>query len=57
MIKKEEAAEVAISHSPGLIRIVIKLIKFSKGGLSKAERQELGADLLDLAAKILEDVI
>ena len=56
-MKKEEAIDAAISFSPDLIKIVIKLIKFSKGGLSKAERQELGSDLLELAAKILEDII
>jgi|DEB0MinimDraft_10_1074344.scaffolds.fasta_scaffold358517_1 hypothetical protein len=56
MINKKNAEEL-IKFSPDLLRIIIKLIKYAKGGLDKEERQDLGADLLELASKILEEVI
>lgn len=45
-----------IAISPRLIKLIIKTVRYSKGGLNKAERQELGQDLLDLALKVLEEV-
>ena len=56
MINRKNAEEL-IKFSPDLLRIIIKLIKYAKGGLDKEERQELGADLLELASKILEEVM
>ncbi len=38
------------------IRTAIKVIRFSRGGFSVAERRELTADLLELAALLAEDI-
>lgn len=40
-----------------IIRLVTKAIRFSKGGFTKAERRELGLDLLELAAHVLDDIL
>lgn len=53
MHKKEEL----INLTPKLVRLIVKTIKFSKGGLNKAERRELGTDLLELAYEVLGDLI
>ena len=39
------------------IRLLGKLIKFSRGGFDKAERQELAYDLLSLGAALLGDIV
>jgi hypothetical protein len=54
---REDRKEDLIKLSPGLIKLLIKTIKYSKGGLSKAERKELGNDLLELAFKVLDEVV
>jgi hypothetical protein len=41
MHKKEEL----IKLTPELVKLIVKTIKYSKGGLDKAERRELGEDL------------
>jgi len=51
--KKEEL----IKLTPRLVKLIGKTIKFSKGGLNKAERKELGTDLLELAYEVLGDLI
>ena len=38
-----------------IIRLVSKAIRYSRGGFSKAERRDLIASLLALAAEIAED--
>ena len=53
MDKKEEL----INLTPKLVKLIVKTIKFSKGGLTKAERRELGLDLLELAYEVLGDLI
>ena len=53
MHKKEEL----INLTPKLVKLIVKTIKFSKGGLTKAERRELGLDLLELAYEVLGDLI
>ena len=50
-------ADRFIGLTPSLVRLVIKTIKYSKGGLDKEERQELGRDLLELAAEVLSEVV
>ncbi len=40
-----------------LIKLIIKTIQYSKGGLDKGERRELGEDLLLLAYEILGDIV
>jgi hypothetical protein len=40
-----------------IIRLVTKAIRFSRGGFTKDERRELGLDLLELAAFILDDLL
>ena len=37
---------------PALFALIAKLIRFSKGGISKEEGQELGMDLVSLGLKI-----
>lgn len=49
--------EDIIRLAPELVKLIIKTISFSKGGLSKEERQELGADLLELAWKVLGEIV
>ncbi len=49
-------ADRFIGLTPSLVRLVIKTIKYSKGGLDKEERQELGRDLLELAAEVLSEI-
>lgn len=49
--------EDIIKLAPELVRLIIKTISFSKGGLTKEERQELGADLLELAWRVLGEVV
>jgi hypothetical protein len=39
-----------------IIRLVTKTIRLSKGGFTRAERRDLGLDLLMLAAHVLEGV-
>jgi hypothetical protein len=39
------------------IRLLGKLIRFSKGGLDREERQELAYDLLSLGAALLGDIV
>ena len=54
---KENAGEDLIKLTPRLIKLIIKTIKYSKGGLDKEERRELGEDLLLLAYEILGDIV
>lgn len=54
---KEDAGEELIKLTPRLIKLIIKTIKYSKGGLDKEERRELGEDLLLLAYEILGDIV
>ena len=49
--------EDIIKLAPELVKLIIKTISFSKGGLSKEERKELGADLLELAWRVLGEVV
>ena len=53
---KEEKQEALIQISPRLVKLIIKTARYARGGLTKAERQELGSDLLELALAILEEV-
>ena len=49
--------EELIKLTPKLVKLIVKTIKYSKGGLNKAERRELGLDLLELAYEVLGDLI
>lgn len=40
-----------------IIRLVAKAVRFSKGGFTRDERRELGLDLLELAAFVLDDLL
>ena len=50
-------AEELITLTPELVRLLVKTIKYSRGGLTKEERQELGHDLMELAYGILDEVL
>ena len=52
-----DTGEDLIKLTPRLIKLIIKTIKYSKGGLDKGERRELGEDLLLLAYEILGDIV
>jgi hypothetical protein len=52
-----EKGEELIKLTPRLIKLIIKTIKYSKGGLDKEERRELGEDLLMLAYEVLGDLV
>ena len=49
--------EELIKLTPKLVKLIVKTIKYSKDGLNKAERRELGEDLLELAYEVLGDLI
>ena len=52
-----EQGEELLRLTPKLVKLIIKTIKFSKGGLTREERQELGQDLLMLAYEVLDGII
>ena len=54
MMDKKEGL---INLTPKLVKLIVKTIKYSKGGLTKDERRELGLDLLELAYEVLGDLI
>jgi hypothetical protein len=41
----------------GIYKIVTKLIRYAKGGLSPEEKRDLGADLTELGTQLLTDAI
>ncbi len=43
--------------TPELVLFVKKLIQHSRGGLTKDERQELAADLINLLYKVLKELV
>ncbi len=52
----DKGGERLVAVSPAVIRLIIKLVKFKKGGYTDAEKAELGEDLLDLALEILGQI-
>ena len=54
-MSKAKKAEEVIKKIPLLevSALIIKTIKFTKGGLSKEEAKELAQDLIDLGQKLL----
>ena len=48
--------EKLFDNAPDVLKLIAKLIRFRKGGYTKAEREELGEDLLDLALDILQSI-
>ncbi len=48
--------EKLIDIAPQVIRLAIKMVKFSSGGCNQEEKKELGADLLALALVLWEQV-
>lgn len=48
--------EKLISLTPELVRLIAKVIKFSKGGFNAEERKELASDLLDLVDVVMDGV-
>lgn len=55
MSKRPE--EIVIKHAPSVLRLIWKLIRFSKDGWNEAEKKELGEDLLEMAYFVLEDIM
>jgi len=55
-LSEEQGSEI-IKLTPQLVKLIIKTIKYSKGGLTKEEREELGQDLLLLAYEVLDSII
>tara|TARA_R110000823_G_scaffold192118_2_gene323821 strand:+ start:797 stop:1015 length:219 start_codon:yes stop_codon:yes gene_type:complete len=49
--------EIVVENAPSLLKLIWKLITYSRDGWSVEEKKELGQDLLVLASAILEDVI
>ena len=49
--------EIVIKHAPSVLRLIWKLIRFSKDGWSEDEKKELGEDLLEMAYYVLADVM
>jgi len=43
-------------YTPDVMKLIVKIVKYSKGGLDRDEIRELGEDLLDIALRILEEV-
>ncbi len=46
-----------LALTPELVLFVKKLIQHSRGGLTKDERQELAADLIQLLYKVLKELV
>jgi hypothetical protein len=46
-----------ILNIPALIKLIAKLVRFSRGGLSKEEKEELGFDLIHLGTTIVPEAI
>jgi hypothetical protein len=57
LFKKTKQADMISGLAPDVIRLLIKIARFSKGGLSLDERREIGGDLLALALSVLEEVV
>ena len=53
-MNKENLKDKAIDSAPSILRLVLKALKYSKGGFDAQERQELGTELLALAISLLE---
>jgi hypothetical protein len=53
----QKPEEIVIKHAPSVLRLIWKLIRFSKDGYSDAEKKELGEDLLAMAYYVLEDIM
>jgi|TARA_R100000781_G_scaffold102372_1_gene65872 hypothetical protein len=49
--------EIIIKHVPSVLRLIWKLIRFSKDGWNEDEKKELGEDLLEMAYYVLADVM
>lgn len=47
----------ALRLLPALAKLVVKLIRLSKGGITPEERKELALDLLDLGSKLLDETL
>ncbi len=52
----DDRQEKLFATAPNLIKLIVKLVKFRKGGFTREERRELGEDLLDLAMSILSSL-
>ena len=46
-----------LALTPDLVLFIIKLVQHSRGGLTKDERQELAADLINLMYKVLKELV
>jgi hypothetical protein len=46
-----------LALTPELVLFVKKLLQHSRGGLTKEERLDLGADLIELLFKILKELV
>tara|TARA_B100001113_G_scaffold332735_2_gene309991 strand:+ start:165 stop:341 length:177 start_codon:yes stop_codon:yes gene_type:complete len=46
-----------LALTPELVLFVKKLVMHSRGGLTKDERQELAADLIQLLYKVLKELV
>ena len=52
-----EKQENLVGLTPDLIKLIAKVVRFSRGGFDNEERKELAHDLLLLVDKIMEDVV
>lgn len=55
--KEKEMNNDLLQLTPELVLFVKKLISHSRGGLTKDERQELAADLIQLLYKVLKELV
>ena len=46
--------EELIGLTPTLVKLIAKVVRFSRGGFTPDERRELARDLLELAGKVLD---
>jgi|TARA_R100000482_G_scaffold124104_1_gene75830 hypothetical protein len=46
-----------LALTPELVLFIKKLVQHSRGGLTKDERQELAADLINLLYKVLKELV
>ena len=49
--------EHLVGLTPDLVKLIAKVVRFSRGGFTSEERKELAHDLLILVDKIMDGVV
>ena len=52
-----EKQENLVGLTPDLIKLIAKVVRFSRGGFDNEERKELAHDLLVLVSRVMDGVV